>query len=71
VANVFNKSMRPFQVESSNVQVDVTQLSVQNPGCIQQLGKCVDESGLLMMRVHMSDESVLYALSRRSHFLLF
>lgn len=55
VANIFNKSMRPFQVESSNVQVDVTQLSIQTPGCIQQLGECVDESGVLMMGVHMSD----------------
>jgi hypothetical protein len=67
VANVFNKSVRPFQVESSNVQVNVTELTVQNPGCIQQLGTCVDESGVLMMGVHMSDECSLHTVAPFSY----
>jgi hypothetical protein len=41
VADAFNQSVRPVSLQVENIHVNVTEISVQSPGCIHHLGKNV------------------------------
>ena len=54
VAGIFNKSSRSVSFHVENTQIELQQLSVQNPGCINHLGEYLSHPFFQNQRVLMS-----------------